>query len=426
MKKKTFEIKTGIKMHSINTDLFKTNLVCVIITTPLKEDTITKNALIPFILRRGTENLKSQIEINNKMDNLYGANFDCGIDKIGDNHVLKFYIESIDNDYALDNEDVLGETIDTLLDIVFNPLKIDGVFDKDFVSIEKETLRKVIESKIDDKDAYALSQCVSNMYNKKGYGLYKYGDTKYIDEIDNINLTEYYNWLINSAKIDIYVSGKFDENLVKDKIENNELIKRLIPRVEGYILNNEYTESKQIVEKPREIIENMDVTQGKVIMGLDILSKMENLQAVSLVYNTILGDGASSMLFQNVREKAGLAYSTKSSYVKAKANIFIRCGIQIENYEKALELIKEQLKNLKQGNFTDEDIEIAKILLISGIRNIEEEQDSEIIYYIGQEIAKTNRDVSEYIDMIGKVTRENIIELANSVQINTVYFLRDK
>ena len=254
MKKKTFEIKPGIKLHSIKTELFKTNLVCVIITTPLKEETITKNALIPFVLRRGTRELKSQMELNNKLENLYGANFDCGIDKIGDNHVLKFYIESIDNDYAFDNEDVLLESMELLLSIVFDSYKVENFFEKSYVDIEKETLRKVIESKIDDKDAYAVSQCIYNMYDKKGYGLYKYGDVNYIDKIDEKNLTEYYNNLINTCKIDLYVSGNFkEENLIK-KLDDNEIIKKLIPRVEGYILNNEYTESKQIVEKTKEII----------------------------------------------------------------------------------------------------------------------------------------------------------------------------
>ena len=425
MKKESIEIKSGVKLHLINTDMFKTNLTCVIITTPLKEETITKNALIPFVLRRGTSEYKTQIELNNKLEYLYGANFDCGIDKIGDNHVLKFYIESIDNEYSFYNEDVLENSVDLLLKIVFDPLKINGNFSNDFVDNEKETLRKVIESKIDDKDSYAVSQCVYNMYDKKGYGLYKYGDVKYLDEIDEVNLTKYYNELINTCKIDIYVSGKFEKEDIKKKIFENDIIKNIIPRTENYILNNEYTESKQNVEKVKEIVEKMDVTQGKLILGLDVLSKQDNLQAVSLVYNSILGDGASSMLFQNVREKAGLAYSTKSSYIKAKANIFIRCGIQIENYDKAISIINEQLENIKEGKFDDKDIENAKTYLISGIKNIEEEQDSEIVYYIGQELAKTDRSIKEYIDMINKVTKEDIIDLARSVQINTIYFLRD-
>lgn len=425
MNKKSFEIKPGIKLHLIETDFFKTNLVCVIITVPLKEEIVTKNALIPFVLRRGTKELPSQAMLNEKLENLYGANFDCGIDKIGDNHVLKFYIESVDNDYAFDGENILKETVDLLLKIVFDPHKEDGIFNKDFVDVEKETLRKVIESKIDDKDAYAISQCVYNMYDKKGYGLYKYGDINYIDSIDEKNLTEYYDNLINTCKVDIYVSGNFEEKEITNIVTQNETINKLVPRVEGYILNNEYTESKQIVEKPKEIIENMDVTQGKIIIGLDVLSKQDNLQATALVYNTLLGDGASSMLFQNVREKAGLAYSTKSSYVKAKANIFIRCGIQIDNYDKAIGLIKEQLVNLKEGKFSEEDLKNAKTCLVSGIKNIKEEQDSEIVYYIGQELAKTNREIDEYIEMVSKVSREDVLALAKEVQINTIYFLRD-
>ena len=131
------------------------------------------------------------------------------------------------------------------------------------------------------------------------------------------------------------------------------------------------------------------------------------------------------MLFQNVREKAGLAYSTKSSYVKAKANIFIRCGIQIDNYDKTIGLIKEQLVNLKEGKFSEEDLKNAKTCLVSGIKNIKEEQDSEIVYYIGQELAKTNREIDEYIEMINKVSREDVLALAKEVQINTIYFLRD-
>ena len=263
------------------------------------------------------------------------------------------------------------------------------------------------------------------MYGESGFGLYKYGYVEDIDTITIEEISEYYNWLIQNSKIDIFVSGNIDEKSVKQLLIENENIKRLRPRIENYILNNEYTESKQIVEQEKVIEEKMDVTQGKLVIGLDILSNLENLQAVSLVYNAILGDGANSMMFQNVREKAGLAYSAKSMLVKQKLNIYIRCGIQIENYEKALEIIKCQLENIKKGEFSDEDVFNAKTYLISGIKNVEEEQDTEIVYYIGQEISKTNMSLEEYIQRVEKVTREEIIELAKSININTIYFLRN-
>lgn len=424
MNKVSFELKQGIKAHFIKTDLYKTDLSCIIITTPLKRETVTKNALIPFLLRRGTKKLPNLSEINKKMEDMYGASFNCGIDKMGDNVVLKFYIESINNDYALNNEDVLKMNLENLLDIVFDPVQNGNLLNEDFLSLEKENLKKVINRKIDDKDSYALEKCISKMYGEEKFGLYKFGYIEDVDKITIKEISEYYNWLIQNSKIDIFISGNLQEDEVKALLDNNLNIKKLRPRTENYILNNEFTESKQIVENITEISEKMDVTQGKLVMGLDIISDMKDLQVTALVYNAILGDGANSMMFQNVREKAGLAYSARSTFVKQKLNIFIRCGIQIENYEKAVTIIKEQLENIKKGEFTEEDIQNSKTYLISSLKNVEEEQDTEIIYYIGQEISKMNMTIEEYIEKIEKVTKKQIIELANSIHLNTIYFLR--
>lgn len=423
--KNTLELKQGIKIHLINSKAYKTDLSCVFLTTALTRENVTYNALIPFLLRRGTNTFKDQYIINQKLDNMYGASLNLGVDKYGDNVVLKFYIESINNEYAFDSENILKESINMLIDIVFNPLKKDGKLNEEFLEVEKDNLRKVIESKIDDKDSYALDSCISSMYGENGFGLYKYG---YLEDIENItidSITEYYNNLIDNAKIDIFVSGNINAEEVKKYVEENENINLLKPRIENYKLNNEFTESKEKVEKPKEIFEQMNVTQGKLVIGLDILEKVDNFQATAIMFNSILGDGANSMLFQNVREKEGLAYSARSSFVKQKLNIFIRCGIQIENYNKALEKIKEQLENIKNGNFTEENIENAKTYLISGIKNIKEEQDTEIVFYIGQEISKTNLEPDEYINRIKDVKKEDIVNFAKLIQINTIYFLKN-
>lgn len=421
MSKTSVELKKGIKAHFINTDLYKTDLTCIIITTPLKKETVTKNALIPFMLRRGTAKLPNQYLISKELQNMYGASFNCGVDKMGDNVVLKFCIESISNEYALNNEDILKMNIETLLDLVFNPTKVDGMLNKDFLDIEKDNLKDIIESKIDDKDSYSLENCISSMYGDSGFGLYKYGYVEDVEKITIEDISEYYNWLISNSKIDLFISGNIDNENLKTLLDNNENIKKLNPREENYILDS--TASKQKVENVNEVKEEMDVTQGKLVIGLDITSNQENLRGIGNVYNSILGNGANSKMFQNVREKAGLAYSAKSVFFKQKNNIFIRCGIQIENYEKAVELIKVQLEDMKKGEFSEEDLNNAKTFLIAGIKNVEEEQDTEIIYYIGQEISKTNLSLEQYMDNINKVSREDVIEFAKSIDINTIYFL---
>ena len=141
--------------------------------------------------------------------------------------------------------------------------------------------------------------------------------------------------------------------------------------------------------------------------------------------NIILGESATSKLFQNVREKASLAYSARSSYIRQKNNIFIKCGIEIKNYEKALNIIYKQLDDMKQGNFTDEDIENAKKYMINGINSVEEEQDTQITYYMGQELSGLNTSLEEYKNKIQELTKKEIVDIANKIQINTVYFLKN-
>lgn len=426
MNKKVIKIKQGIKAHLINTDLFKTNMISVIITVPLLRENVTKNALIVSMLRRGSNNLKTQIEISRALENLYGASFECGIDKFGDNQILRFYIDSINDKFALDNEKILKDSINILLDIICNPLMENGVFKEEYLNVEKENLKKIIDSKIDDKDLYAFESCISNMYGEKGFGLYKYGYIEDLEKIDNKSLTEHYNNLIQNSKIDIFISGEFDDQNVENIIKNNENIIKLHPRIENYILNNEYTECKENVEKVNEIFEKTDVTQGKLVIGMDVTSKVDKLQFKALLYNMILGSGANSLLFQNVREKASLAYSIRSVYVKQKANIFIRAGIEIQKFDEAVKLIKDQLEIMKRGEFTDEDLNSAKEYIKAGIVAIESEQDTGIVYCIGQEISKTNTTIEEYLKNIEDITREDIVEIANNVNINTIYFLKNE
>lgn len=424
MKEKIIEIKKGIKLHLIKTELFKTNLSCVLITVPLKREIVTLNTLIPFLLKRGTQNFKTQYEINDKLENLYGSTYDCGIDKSGDNQIIKFYMEGINDKFLPEKENLLKQNLELLFELVFNPLMENGMFKEEFLEVEKNNLDNVINSKIDDKDFYAFNDCIEKMYGLDGFGLYKYG---YSEDVEGISLErvskQYFN-LINNSKIDIFISGDFEFDEVKAIVENNENIKKLRDRDGKFIVNNPIIDDKKVVSKTNEFIEKMNVTQGKLIIGLDVLYKQEDFKPVGLMYNAILGESANSKMFQNVREKAGLAYSARSSIIRQKKNIFIRCGIEIPNYEKAVEIIKVQIDDMKKGSFSNEDIENAKRYLISGIKTIETEQDSGIVYYIGQELSQSNESLEEYINKIENVSKEKIIEFAKSIQINTVYFLK--
>lgn len=422
MKYNKQEIKEGINLHTIQTNKFKTNLLSIFITTPLERESITKNAIISSVLRRGTMKMPTLEAISKQLEQMYGASFDCGIDKIGDNHVMKFYLESVNDEFIPQENEILKKAIDTLLEIVLNPLVENNQFKQEYVEAEKQNIKQIIEGKKDNKSKYALDRCIEEMYKDKPYGLYKYG---YVEDLENINskqLYDYYKEMLQKCKIDIFVSGKIEEKNVKQIILQNSNIEKLQSRATN-INENKLSDKKQEINTVKE---EMNITQGKLVIGLNVEKCDTEDKYTALVYNMILGGGANSKLFQNVREKANLAYVASSNYIRQKDNIFIRCGIEIKNYEKAVEIIKQQLQDIKDGNFSDKDLEDAKLMITSAIKFIPDEQDTQITYYFGQEISNNNTSFEEYENKVKSITKQQIVELSKNININTIYFLTAK
>ncbi len=427
------EIKQGIEVHIINTDRFKTNLIAVFLTTPITRENVTFDAVLTSTLRRGSKNMPSQEQISKELEEMYGASFDCGIDKTGDNHVFKFYLESI-NDRFLpqENENMLKNSIEKLLDIVFNPLVENAKFNDKYVNQEKNNIQRKIESKIDNKAKYAVERCIEEMYKNETYGLYKFGYVEDLEKIDSTNLYKYYQELIKNCKIDIFISGKLyeklegvlnDEERIIHILKTNPNIEKLNAREAKYILTE--IVPKENIGQPKNVTESMEVTQGKLILGLDVNLENDREKYITSVYNAILGGSANSKLFQEVREKASLAYTVSSNFIRHKGNIIISSGIEIKNYAKALEIIERQLKDMKQGNFTDEELINSKKGIISAIKGIEDEQDTEVTYYFGQELSNAATSIDNYIKTIESVTRDEVTDIANKININTIYFLKN-
>ena len=422
-------MKQGIKLHTINTNKFKTNLIAMFLSIPLTRENVTKNALLTSILRRGCQKYKTQEEISKRLEEMYGAEFNCGLDKLGKNHVLKFYVESINDEFLPEmKENMLKQSIEILSEIVFNPLTENNGFNEEYTNQEKENVKQIIEAKKDNKARYALFRCVEEMFKDKPEGLYKYG---YVEDLENINaknLYEYYKELIDSCKIDIFVSGKLENINIEQLVEQDENIAKLKEREPKFNINK--PEEKAPIQEANNIEEKLDVTQGKLVIGYDVEASKQEIENekfryIGMLYNAILGGTATSKLFQNVREKASLAYTASSSFSYYTGNIFVNAGIEIENFEKATDIIKDQIEAMKQGDFSDEDIENARKVIISNIEGISDEQDTEIIYFLGQELSGRNVSLKQYVEFVQAVNKNEIEDFAKKININTVYFLRN-
>ena len=397
-----------MKIKKIETKKFKTNVYALYLTIPLTKENVTYNALIPTVLKRGCKKYNNQLEISKKLEEMYDATFGIGITKVGNNEVLKFYLESLNNNYLPNNEDLSKISIEMLLNIVMKPYLVNGKFDDDYVEQEKENLKKVIESRKDNKDTYATNRLLEEMFKEEPYGLYKFGN---IDEIYNITsekLYEKYEELIKNSEKYLYIVGDV-ENL----------------NIESYNIDEkEITISKEfpvkISEKENIVKEQMDVTQGKLVIGLNTPN---NKQEVIALYNTILGKGANSKLFLNVREKEGLAYSAGSTYLKRNNAIIISTGIEVSKYNKAVEVIKNQLKDMEDGNITEKEMKDAKQFINAGLNLINESSENMIEYRFDKDLYNEEIDIEKYRKKIEEVKKEDIVKVAKQIKIDTIYFL---
>ena len=430
-----------IKIKRFENNKFKTNEIAVFVTIKQTKENATKNALIPAVLRRGSANFQNQLEISKKLENMYGASFNCGVDKSGDYIILKFFIETINNEYSDSKENLAQEAFNLLTDIVFNPLVENNGFNINYVKQEKDNLAKIINSKKDDKANYAYQRCVEEMFKNNPYGIYKYGSLQDLEKINEKNLYEYYLNIIQNSPIFIYINGKNANSINVDENINNNF------KIAFNNNSNEYNKNDGLQEKnenaeiednknteikdnknakvealqPINIVkEKLDVTQGKLIIGLNAPS--ENKYAVTM-YNTILGGGANSKLFQNVREKESLAYYASSRYIRRKNAIIIRTGIELANYDKAVKVIKEQLEEMKKGNISDYELSSAKTLILASLKLIPESQEDIMAFDFDQDVFNENLTFKQYYKKIENITLNEIIDVANQVKINTIYYL---
>lgn len=414
---KTINLGKGINLTLIPEEKFKTNLVSIYIQRLLDKDEVTKNALLPAIIKSGSERYPSAREMTAHQDDLYGVSIGADASKRGETQVITFKIISTDEKYL--DEKIFKSVVEFLDEVVNHPLVIDGGFKEEYVEIEKQSLRHRIESVINDKGRYAIERAREEMFKNERYGISDLGYLEDIDKITAKDLYKHYQQIMKNSPIDIVVEGNFDEEEIVNIISNGfnfdreEIIE--IPRAEF----NKKVEEVKVIE------EDMDITQGKLVMGYrcNVDYKDEYRYYSLLVGSNVLGGGPHSKLFMNVREKESLCYYIYSSIEKYKTSMFISSGIESVNYDKTVKLIKEQLEYLKEGKISEEELLNSKSALISSLKTIKDSIGGASDFYFSQSMGQTNTSVERIIEIIEKITIEDIVGAVKDIELDTIYFL---
>lgn len=407
-----------MEIFKINSSKFKSIYISYNFTLEVKNKRLfSNNSVLASLLAKSSNKYNNQKEIEKYLNLLYGANYDVNIEKLGDLYNLEFRMEFINKKYLPNNEDLLEKVILFLNEMIYNPAD----WTDESIKREKEFIIERINERKDEKLRYGIQRAEELLCKEEPFGIYLYGEKETVEKVDKKALKEAYDELINSS-ITIVVSGNLDgyENIDKkikqtfeNKCKSNKSIKDLVYNVR----------KNEVLDE--EVIEYQDNTQSVLSMGLIIEDcEPKDFYALNL-YNAILGTTPSSKLFQNVREKASLAYTVRSRYYRFKDIIVIYAGINKENYKKTVNLIREQIDDMKKGKISQEEFNSAKDSLIADLLDWKDSKIAMEKMKISNIVAFKNENISidDMKENMKNVSMEDVIKVANKVKLKKIFVL---
>ncbi|HPT82822.1 MAG TPA: pitrilysin family protein [Limnochordia bacterium] len=415
MKFTQHELGPGVRLHLCPTDKFKTLTCKVFIQQELRPWEAASTALVPLLLRRGSQKLPTTLDLARQLEELYAADFGSDVLKIGERQILEFQFQMIDPSYLPQGNMLMRRGLETFWEIASRPYG-NGSFHEPYFEQEKHTLLQELEGLVNDKRAYALARCTALMCQGEPFGIYKYGDADTVRSLANQEVYGHYQKLLHSYPLDIFVVGSQAEQAAQ-------LLAELIPGREGQI----QLEPAQQVEvgQPRYFEEHMDVQQAVVVMGYRTnTSYLDEDYYALLVGNGILGGFAHSKLFINVRERAQLAYYVWSSLEGSKGLLTISAGIGPEQQGQALQIIEAQVREVQEGRISPEELEQTKLGLIRSMNSMNDSPSGLIDRNLIGIVHDRMRTIEEVVESIAVVDRKAVVRAMEKVQLDTTYILR--
>ena len=411
------EILPGVFLTPVQTDKFKTGCFSINFIRPLKKSEVAQNALIPSVLLRGSVRYPDIRSISARLDELYGASVGSLVRKKGEMQLVGLYADYVED--KLTDEPVFRQVLDFTAEILLDPVLENGCFREDVVRGEKRNLANAIESRINNKRSYALTQLLRLMCADETYGIARIGELEDVERVDAAGLYAQYQELLAHSRVEIFYMG------AQPAHEAAEAFRSALGALARGELAQVSTEVVRTAGAVRERIEEMDVAQGKLAIGLRTGCTAADAEYPALLMmNAVFGAGTTSKLFVKVREELSLCYYAGASIEKFKGVMFVSSGVESANFETAKKEILRQLEQCREGNISAYEFDSAKRLILSELKTAADSPGRLDDFYVGNAAAGIGGTVETLAERVAAVTVEDVVAAARRVTLDSVYFLK--
>ena len=408
------KIADGVYFSSITDKRYKKNLISVAFSTQLSEDTATENVIVPVLLTKCNSKLPTYKAFNNKMSRLYASGIGGTAGRQYDLQTISFGAYYLDDIYALSGEKMTGIMTDILIDCLTSPVTENGVFSEKFVELEKKTVIDNIETAINDKRSYAIERAMKTICKGEPASVCSYGTVEKAKLITSDSAYKAYRRMLETMPCEIICTGCSDFDGVAEKFA------AAFEKIGRHDIENTTIALSPVKTQTEEVTERLTVNQSKLVLGFKSHSDDD---AALVLLQKIFGGTTSSKLFRNVREKMSLCYYCSAARNDLKGIMLVNSGVENENIEKTKEAVIDQLDEIKNGNFTNEDINFAEMAIKNDFKSVADSAGNVSNWYFDcirkNDIVTPEEKLGRYLG----VSKERIIAAAKSMVLDSVYVL---
>lgn len=404
-------------LHILKTKRFKT--VDVILNyigkRTLKSDVCL--SLLEIILLYVTQDYPNKIDFVKALGEMYDLRLETKKQKWGKYDNFSFRISLINEKYT--EKDMNKKSIEFGLHQFFNPLVKENKFDKDVFEMARKLMISDLEGEKNLPDYYAMTK-IKEYLGKEEFLCYNSSEKlNCLKEINEEELYSFYKKMLDEYKLEIFVIGDVSLDVINDVF--NKKISKRHQNKEKY---NYEISFEKVKKEPSVFSENIAFSQSKIEIGFKIkdLTNFEK-QYVSFIYNSLLGGGTDSLLFNEVRGKNSLCYYIYTYGSSRNSFGVIRSGVNNENIDEVIKLSLKCVNDIKDGNFDESLIEKAKKCYANALYENEDFADMVLMDYINSYFYNTD-SMKERMKKINEVSKEDVINFAKKIHIDTIFILK--
>ena len=412
------KIAPGVELLAVPAGRFKTNELAIHLAVPMEEQMAANYALAISAVSRKGKAYPDMRTLHLQLDKLYGAAISVTANKSGGCQILKMGITTLDDRFALDDEKIAEAGLELLMNLLFDPLLgEDGLFSPADIETERRVLLEKLAAEENEKRLYAVMQMQQIMFAGDPYRINPKGTKETLLAATPESVTAAWHRMLRESKMLVTVVGSTDPEAACAALRR---------RLEGVERAYQPMPTPHFVarcEQVKDVRESEKIRQGKLVLGFRVdMRPSDPLAPAMRSFCDVFGGGPYSKLFMNVREKMSLCYYCSARFVRQNSYIFIQCGCEEENMDKAVAEILHQLEMIRDGDCKAE-LESSRIAMIDALDGVADTPNGLENWYAARLLDDVFRTPAQVAEETRSVTVEQLQECAGRLSLDTVYRL---